>query len=70
MKLYILLKFGCFYEGNGSYKVYFLNSLNKLDLDFYLLYVKYYIVLVVCFNEILVDCLILYIRVEYVKCKF
>lgn len=41
MKLYILLKFGCFYEGNGSYKVYFLNSLNKLDLDFYLLYVKY-----------------------------
>lgn len=43
MKLYILLKFGFFYEGNGSYKVYFLNSLNKLDLDFYLLYVKYFI---------------------------
>lgn len=38
MKLYILLKFGCFYEGNGSYKFF---SLNKLDLDFYLLYVKY-----------------------------
>lgn len=72
MKSHTSPKLGFSHEGNGSYKVYLLAQTNRIQISIHcmsnILYYSYTL-LVVCFNETLVDCPLLHTRAEYAKCK-